>query len=65
MTDESWIAHSEMNSENTQEVPSLPSETVTQARFLARSWLDQFEKESFSGKTLTELLSSSSNEQSS
>ena len=31
-------------------------EIVTETRFLAESWLDDFEREAFDGKTLKELL---------
>lgn len=31
-------------------------DTVVEMRYLARSWLDQFEKQVFEGKTIDELL---------
>lgn len=41
--------------------PALPQkstspDTVVEMRYLARSWLDQFEKQVFEGKTIDELL---------
>lgn len=35
-------------------------DTVVEMRYLARSWLDQFEKQVFEGKTIDELLNSKS-----
>ena len=36
--------------------PELLSEAVAEMQFLAKSWLDEFEKTIFDGKTLNELL---------
>lgn len=36
--------------------PELLSEAVAEMQFLAKSWLDEFEKNIFDGKTLNELL---------
>ena len=36
--------------------PELLSESVAEMQFLAKSWLDEFERTIFDGKTLNELL---------
>ena len=45
---------------NSQESSPIPQEvlrdSVVEIKFLATSWLDDFEKEMFEGKTLDELL---------
>ncbi len=35
---------------------STSPDTVVEMKYLARSWLDQFEKQVFEGKTIDELL---------
>lgn len=58
------VIPSEM-AEKTQEISRIPTvkqqkddkqDAVVEIRFLARSWLDDFEKEVFNGKTVEELL---------
>ena len=38
------------------QVKKIPQDTVVEMKFLALSWLDDFEKSLFDGKTVNELL---------
>ncbi len=42
--------------ENSQITQEVLHDAVVEIKFLATSWLDDFEKEMFEGKTLDELL---------
>lgn len=46
----------ENSSSKTKEKQAAANDTVVEIRFLAHSWLDNFEKQAFKGKTVKELL---------
>lgn len=50
------VKKSHSNNDLTLLQKSTSPDTVVEMKYLARSWLDQFEKEVFEGKTIDELL---------
>ncbi len=48
--------NSHTKSTNNPPIKNTQSDAVVEMRYLARSWLDQFEKQVFEGKTIDELL---------
>lgn len=58
ISDEEILKAKEVLGELASEIPEDDlKNTVTEIHFLAESWLDDFERQAFGGKTLQELLS--------
>lgn len=56
-----------VNNSHINQVQNTPQDThiqdvAVEIKFLAKSWLDDFEKETFEGKTIDELLNNRSYE---
>lgn len=58
---QSLFSSSQVDTQNTQEPPpDIPlqalQDSVVEIKYLATSWLDEFEKQVFEGKTVDQLL---------
>ena len=50
-----YEAQIKKNKQDTQ-IKNIPQDTVVEMKFLAVSWLDDFERDLFDGKTVSKLL---------